>query len=175
MDIKKSRIQYLAITGLLVALSYVGSHIRIFGTTIAFDSLPGFLAALLLGPAYGAVIGFLGHLFTALMSGFPLSVPLHMVIALSMAITMLGYGWTYRLLKHRIPLKANLVITGIVGIILNGPISLGLSITALTLMAGREAGFGLIALLPVLVLGAVANVVLSIFLFVPLEKLWNKK
>ncbi|MCL2362393.1 MAG: ECF transporter S component [Defluviitaleaceae bacterium] len=172
--ISGSRTRKLVMAGLFVAIAYLGSNIRLFGTTIAFDSLPGFLAALILGPAYGAAIGFLGHLFTALMSGFPLGAPLHGVIAFSMAIAMLGYGLVFKFLKNKLPLIISLIITGIVGVILNGPVSLGMSIAAMTLMAGREAGLGLLVLLPTLILGAAANVVLSIFLYIPLDVLWSK-
>lgn len=163
----------LVITALFIALSFVGSNIKIFGT-IAFDSLPGFLAALLLGPVYGAAIGFLGHLFTALTSGFPLTVPLHFVIAASMAITMLGFGYTYKAMKNKVSVLANFIITGIVGLILNGPVSLAFSIGAMTLMAGKEAALGLLTLLPILVLASAVNIVIAIILFKSLEKVWDK-
>ena len=170
---KKLNTKTLVLTALFVALSLVGSNIKIFGT-IAFDSLPGFLAALLLGPVYGAAIGFLGHLFTALTSGFPLSVPLHMVIAITMAITMLGYGYTYKALKNKTSATVSLAVTGIVGTVLNGPVSLAFSMGTLALMAGKEAAMGLLAMLPVLVLGSVANIVISIIVFMSLEKVWDK-
>ena len=174
-EVKKSSIstKNLVIVALFIALSFVGSYLKLFGT-IAFDSLPGFLAALLLGPVYGAAIGFLGHLFTALTSGFPLSVPLHLVIAASMAITMLGYGYTYKALVNRVPIAAALSITGVVGVILNGPVSLALSIGIMAITVGTEAAMGLLALLPVLVIAAVANVVLSIILFKALGGVWKK-
>ena len=159
----------LVITALLIALSFVGSNIRVFGS-IAFDSLPGFLAALLLGPVNGAAIGFLGHLFTALVSGFPLTVPIHMVIAASMAITMLGFGFVHKALKNVVSWVNNLIITGIVGIVMNGPVSLAFSAGAMAFIVGREAAFGLLVLLPPLVLASVANVILSIVLFKTLEK-----
>ena len=162
----------LVIAAMFVALSLIGSYIKIFGS-IAFDSLPGFLAALVLGPIYGAAIGFLGHIFTALTSGFPLSVPLHMVIAISMAITMLGFGSVYKLLDNKMPTAGNLIITGIVGVVLNGPVSLAFSMGALALIAGPEAAIGLLALLPILVLAAVVNVFVSIILFKSLGKVWS--
>jgi len=163
----------LVVTAFFIALSFIGSTIKVFGT-IAFDSLPGFLAALLLGPGYGAAIGFLGHLFTALTSGFPLSVPLHFVIALTMAVTMMGFGLSYRFLKSRVSMLSNLVVTGVVGTILNGPVSLTCSILTVALMAGMEAGLGLLSLLPVLVLASIANIVISIILFKSLENVWAK-
>ena len=165
--------KYIALMALFIALSFIGANIRIFGS-IAFDSLPAFLAALLLGPLPGAVIGFIGHLLTALMSGFPLSAPLHLVIALAMAITMLGFGCTYRALKNRMRTSASLAITGIVGVLLNGPVSLGFTMVALALIAGAEAAWGLLALLAFLMLASVVNVVASIALFKPLERIWDK-
>ena len=163
----------LVLTALFIALSLVGSNIKIFGS-IAFDSLPGFLAALLLGPAYGAAIGFLGHVFSAMTSGFPLSVPLHLVIAATMAITMLGFGHTYKALKNKLPDTVNFTLTGMAGTILNGPVSLLFSMAALALMAGKEAAMGLLSLLPVLILASLANIVLGIVLFISLDKVWKK-
>jgi len=165
--------KHLVICALLIALSFIGANIRVFGS-IAFDSMPAFLAALLLGPIYGAIIGFIGHILTALISGFPLSPPLHIVIAFAMAITMLGFGYTYKALKNRARESINLSITGIVGVLLNGPFSLGLSIAAFALMAGIEAALGLTALLPFLILASIINVVLSIIIFKVLENYWNK-
>jgi len=163
----------LVVAALFIALSLIGSHIKIFGT-IAFDSLPGFLAALILGPFYGAAIGFLGHIFTALSSGFPLSVPMHIVIAASMAMTMLGFGFIYKLLVDRIPLTGTLAITGVAGVLLNGPVSLALSMGMMALINGTEAAMGLLMLLPILTIAATANVALSIIIFKPLESIWGK-
>jgi len=163
----------LVIMALFTALSFVGSNVKIFGS-IAFDSLPGFVAALLLGPVQGAAIGFLGHLFTALTSGFPLSIPMHFVIAVSMAITMLGFGFTYNALKNRASERVSFAITGIVGTIFNGPISLAISISALAFLAGMEAAWGLLALLPVLTTAAIVNIVIAIALFKTLERVWNR-
>jgi uncharacterized membrane protein len=164
----------LVIMALFTALSFVGSNVKIFGT-IAFDSLPGFVAALLLGPVHGAAIGFLGHLFTALTSGFPLSLPMHIVVAVSMAITMFGVGLTYNALLNKASERVVLVGAGIAGVILNGPVSLALSMAALAAMAGREAAMGLLVLLPALAGGAAVNVVIGIALFKTLERVWNKQ
>ena len=162
----------LVLTALFIALSLVGSYIKVFGS-IAFDSLPGFLAALLLGPVYGAAIGFLGHMFTAMTSGFPHSLPLHLVIAVTMAITMLGFGYTYKALKNKVTETINLALTGVVGTILNGPVSLTCSMATLAVIAGKEAALGLMVLLPVLILASVANIILAIVLFVSLDKVWK--
>jgi len=168
-----TNVKKLVITALFIALSFVGANIKVFGT-IAFDSLPGFLAALILGPAYGAAIGFLGHICTALTSGFPLSIPLHIVIALAMAVTMLGFGHTYKALQSRAPVAVQFVLAGAVGIALNGPFSLAASMAALSLMAGKEAAMGLLALFPALVLASGANTIIALILFKPLDAVWNK-
>ena len=162
----------LALMALFVALSFVGSYLRIFGS-IAFDSLPGFLAALMLGPIHGAIIGFLGHLFTALLSGFPLSPPLHLVIAATMALTMYVYGLTYKILKKKCSEAITLVITAIIGIVFNAPVSLAFSMLTLGLMAGWEAALGLLGLLPILLAASAANVILSIVIFKAVEKVWK--
>ena len=167
----KTNPKKLVITALLIALSYVGAQIKIPGTTIAFDSLPAFLAALLLAPGYGAAIGFLGHIFTAMTSGFMYGLPLHIAIAISMAITMFGFGCTYMTLKSKVPEVVNLVITGIAGLILNGPFSLAISMGTLAVIANKEAAWGLLALLLPLSLASAANIVVGILLYKALEKI----
>ena len=162
----------LVLSALFIALSLVGSYLKIFGT-IAFDSLPAFLASLLLGPIYGAAIGFLGHIFSALSSGFPLTMPIHIVVAAAMAITMIGFGNTYKALNKRLPETANIAVTGIVGTILNGPFSLMLSMAGLAFMSGADAAYGLLALLPFLMLGSVANIVLCFILYKALANIWK--
>ena len=163
----------LVTVAFLIALSFAGSHLRIFGT-IAFDSLPGFLAALMLGPAYGALVGFLGHLFTAFGAGFPLSVPLHLTIAVSMALTMFVYGHTYKALQTRFSQTTAFVATGVVGVLLNAPVSLALSMSVMWLMAGREAAMGLLVLLPALAAASAANIVLRITVFKSLAKVLSR-
>lgn len=58
------KLRNLILTALFVALSFVGANMKIVGS-IAFDSMPGFLGALILGPLYGAAIGSIGHFLTA--------------------------------------------------------------------------------------------------------------
>ncbi len=62
----------------------------------AFDALPAFLAAFLMGPLAGAVVGAIGISFSALFAGFPLTLPLHIAIALEMAaICAFVGGWLH--------------------------------------------------------------------------------
>ncbi|HYG59963.1 MAG TPA: ECF transporter S component [Symbiobacteriaceae bacterium] len=71
--------------GLLYALSVIGSYIKVGPMSIALDSAPGFLAALAMGPGPGALICALGHLTVALLTGFPLTPPFHLAVAVTMA------------------------------------------------------------------------------------------
>ena len=170
MIMTTSNTKNLVLTALFIAVSFVGAHIRVFAT-IAFDSAPGFLAALLLGPLQGAVIGFLGHLLVALISGFPLSLPIHLTIALSMAITMVGFGYCYKALKNKVSEAAALIVTGIVGVILNGPVSLSMSMAMMALIAGPETALGLLGMLPILTLVAAFNIVIAIIIFKSLKRI----
>ena len=77
---------------LFIALAVVGANIKIMGS-IAFDALPAFLAAMLLGGREGAVVGAAGHLLSSLFSGFPMTLPLHLIIAAEMAAICYLTGW----------------------------------------------------------------------------------
>lgn len=104
----------ITILGMFIALSIVGSFIKIpspFGT-VALDSAPAFLAAFLLGPIYGALVGFMGHMLTSLNAGFPLSVPIHLLISIEMALVCVVIGVIYK--------KGYLILALIIGVVLNG-------------------------------------------------------
>ena len=79
---------------MLIALSAVGAVIKLFGT-VALDSMPGYFAALSLGGWYGAIVISLGHIFTALTSGFPLGVAVHFYIAIQMAVYAYLFKFVY--------------------------------------------------------------------------------
>ena len=49
----------LVFTALLIALSYLGSLVKIFGS-VALDALPAYFGALMLGGPIGALIGAVG-------------------------------------------------------------------------------------------------------------------
>ncbi|MFB3889763.1 MAG: ECF transporter S component [Candidatus Bathyarchaeia archaeon] len=85
----------------LTALSAAGSLLKIPSPvgSLAFDSTPGFFAALLFGPAEGAVVSGLGHLATAAVSGFPLGA-LHVPIAFGMALAGAAIGLLNKLSRR---------------------------------------------------------------------------
>jgi uncharacterized membrane protein len=94
---KNSRVRSLCHCAMLIALSAVGSLVKLQGS-IALDSAPGYFAALYLGPGAGAVVGGLGHILTAVTSGFPLTVVMHMIVALQMGLFVYLVGLIYRML-----------------------------------------------------------------------------
>lgn len=77
----------IARISIFTALSVIGSFIAPYPPipTIAFDSSPGFFAALYFGVIDGLVITGLGHIVTAIIKGFPFG-SLHFIIALGMAL-----------------------------------------------------------------------------------------
>lgn len=78
---------------MFAALSVVGSFIHLPSPvpTVAFDSAPGFFAALYFGPLDGFCVLGLGHLATAIVNGFPLGI-LHLPIALGLAVAGAAVG-----------------------------------------------------------------------------------
>jgi riboflavin transporter len=77
----------IARIAIFTALCAVGSLIQIPSPvgSLAFDSAAGFFAALFFGAFEGAAVAGIGHMATAVVSGFPLGY-LHIPIALGMAL-----------------------------------------------------------------------------------------
>lgn len=120
---KSSTVTKLAYSGILVALSYVGSLLGlIIPGSLAFDSMPAFFGAMILGPGYGGAVAMAGHLLTALLNGFPLTLPLHGFIAVQMALIVGIFGWIYQ--------KRQAIIAGVIATALNGPVSAATSAVA---------------------------------------------
>lgn len=139
----KGSAKQIAVIGLFCALSVLGAQIHIFGS-VALDALPAFLAAFLLGGMPAAIVGAVGHLLTALFSGFPLTVPLHLVIAVEMAALCYITG--------RVAVKKPLLFAAIVGFVLNALVS------PLILLVWPGMGLAIcLALLPMLALGSAIN------------------
>jgi uncharacterized membrane protein len=136
------------------ALSVVGSFIHLPGPvqTVAFDSAPGFFAALFFGPVDGAIVTGLGHLTSASINGFPLGV-LHLPIAAGLA----GAGATIGLV-NRLDLPWTPAIALAVGIVIN----VGLVVLAVPAL-GWEATW---AFAPLLALAASLNALFAGFIYV---------
>lgn len=151
-------IKAIVLTALFIAISFIGANIKVMGS-IAFDSMPGFLGTLVLGPMYGALIGAIGHFLTALVSGFPLSFPVHVVIMINMAVTMAVFGVVYRkIAKYKKFSLKGIIVSGILAVTINGPISLFMLAPLLLPIMGLA---GMIAYLPVLSGVAALNIVFA--------------
>jgi uncharacterized membrane protein len=143
------RTRRLTRLALLSALSAVGAFIKIpspTGTT-ALDALPGYLAAFLFSPGEGALVAALGHLASAATAGFPLTVPIHLVIAGEMAGCAALAGVTAR--------KLGMVAGVVVAIVCNGVVAPGI----LTLVPSPVTEGLFMALLAPLLIAATLNAV----------------
>ena len=101
--------------GLFIAMSVIGAYIKIpnpITSSIALDSLPAYLCALILGGVPGAIIGFLGHMISAATAGFPLTLPIHLLIGLEMSLIMLIFSYIAK--------RFNIAVAIVIGFILNG-------------------------------------------------------
>lgn len=153
-----TRIRKIVLVALFCALAYAGANLKIAGS-IAFDSAPAFLCAMLMGGLPGAAAGALGHLFSALLSGFPMTLPLHIVIAAEMGLICLLTGALVR--KSGWPVW----LGGTVALVLNAVVAPAILIV--------WPGFGLpvaLTLFLPLLLASAANVVLAVCMAYLLKK-----
>jgi hypothetical protein len=150
----KLTVKNLVLCSMFIALSVIGAFIKPFGSSIAFDSLPAFVAASIMGPIFGAIVGALGHFVSAMIAGFaPMGIVLHLVVCVEMAIVMLVYGFLVK--------QVNIYVGAVVGIILNGVVATAVFIPILgmpffTMMVGP------------LTLVTVINVLLAVLVHVAL-------
>jgi uncharacterized membrane protein len=88
----KTRI--LALTVACIGLSVIGAFIKIPAVigSVALDSAPALVAAVLLGPFLGGAVGAAGHIVSAMLSGFPLG-PAHLLIGIEMFFLVAGFGF----------------------------------------------------------------------------------
>lgn len=163
----------LVMAALLLALSVVGAQIKIFGS-IAFDSAPAFMAAIFISPLIGGVIGLLGHLMSAATSGFMFTIPIHLVIGVMMFVSCYAFGIAYQ--------KINAFTGILVGLILNGPISLavtalamfsmmGIPVMGIILSPGIENTWVTVPLVLVLSIAALLNILIAHLMYVKLKDL----
>jgi len=160
------KVKKIVLIGLFIALSAIGANIKIF-QTVAFDSMPGFLSAIILGPLAGAVVGAIGHLISSTISGFPMSLPVHLAICIDMALTMYFFGITYKVLRKKGELISN-ISSAIVGALINGPISVFMLLILNKFMAFMPNEV-LIGMIPVLTMVAAFNIIIALIVnkFIP--------
>ncbi|WP_251551839.1 ECF transporter S component [Neobacillus muris] len=152
MKNKAKRLSWLA---MFTALSVAGAAIKIPALigSVALDSFPALLAAALLGGAPGAIVGALGHLLSAMLSGFPLGL-LHFLIAGEMAVLV----WLFGILHKKHKLISSTVFV------------LGNSIIApLPFIFLINMGF-FVGMIPSLVTGSILNIFIALVLVPRLER-----
>ena len=139
-------------------MSAVGAFIKIPSPTgtVAMDSLPAYLAALLLGGIPGAIVGFLGHMASAATAGFRMG-PIHLLVGFQMAVIMLVFSFIAK--------KIHPVAAMIIGIILNG---VGAPATFI-LIPGFGMAFFVSMVLPLTVVSAI-NIIIAGIIYYPLQK-----
>lgn len=142
MGTNPARIKRIAIIAVFIALSAVGALIKIPSPvgTIGLDSAPGYFVALAFGGIDGAAVIAIGHMLTAAVVGFPLTIPIHILIAVQMA----AWAIVFRLVQRRF----NVVAAIVVATILNGVLSAFSMIFAVYPYPGSGDGRG--DVLPVL-------------------------
>ena len=147
----KTSTKLLTRLSLLVALSAIAAYFPLPSPTgtVALDSAPGYFAVLVFGGIEGALVLLVGHLFSALKSGFPLGA-IHILIALLMG----GCGIVFYFLKD----KLNLIIAAIITILINGIILPSFLIPLL------GTGFFAAMLIPLL-FGSLVNVFTAVLLY----------
>jgi uncharacterized membrane protein len=144
----------LARLSIFSALSVVGSFIHPPSPipTVAFDSAPGFFAALYFGALDGALICGIGHISTSFINGFPLGF-LHLLIALGMALAGGVIG-----LVNKLNQKWGFIPATIVGIIIN---------TALFVVLIPTMGWAAaLAFVPFLLSAASLNVAVAALIYI---------
>jgi len=152
---KVQRTLQVARISAFAALSVIGSFIHLPSPipSVAFDSAPGFFVALYFGSLDGFCVLGLGHLATAVVSGFPLGY-LHFPIALGLACGGAATGFVNRKWSY-IPAIAT-------GIAIN---------TALVILAIPVLGLAAtLAFTPFLLLAAIANGALATVVYVALRR-----
>lgn len=149
-EIQKSaqNIKRIAIMAVFIALSAVGALVKIPSPvgTVGLDSAPGFFSALAFGGLEGSIVIAAGHLLTSWVVGFPLGIPMHLVIAVEMAV----FALIYRLVNKKMGLIAAVVVTSL----LNGVVG--------AFMVFPMGGMGaVLGLMPFLLVGSILNVAVS--------------
>ena len=111
-------VQFALLTAITMVLHFSGAAIPAFGTKISLVLIPLALCAMLLGPVFGAVLGFiygttvfisLGVMHLDAMTGFMFDTrPVMTALICIVKTTAAGFvaGWVYRLLKDKLPLLA---------------------------------------------------------------------
>lgn len=111
LTLKSSEVRKLCFSAILIAISVILANFPIF-SSIALDSMPAFVGGIIISPVVGGIIGLLAHLFVALRTGFPLSLPVHILVALEMFVVVYITSIIFN--------RGKVILAGVVGTLLNG-------------------------------------------------------
>ncbi|MHC1589786.1 MAG: ECF transporter S component [Candidatus Hecatellaceae archaeon] len=156
----RSKTLRVARWGVFSALSVIGSFFPFPSPvgTIAFDSFPGYLAALYFGALDGAVICGVGHLATAVVHGFPLGF-WHFLIALGMAAVGAIIGIVHKIISR----SWGFAPATAAGIVTN---------TVLFPLAVPVMGWlGALLLVPFLAVASAFNGILAMLIFIAIRRM----
>ncbi|WP_431808267.1 ECF transporter S component [Lysinibacillus sphaericus] len=111
----RQKLMSLTLTAMVAAICAVGAVIKIpsFVSSAALDSAPAFLSVAFLSPVLAGVAGLIGHLITALTSGFLLG-PLHLIIAVEMFIVVWLFGVMHKKGMHFWKWAVALILNGVI-------------------------------------------------------------
>jgi uncharacterized membrane protein len=147
----------IARMAIFIALSAVGAMIKIPSPTgtVALDAAFAFFSAITFGWREGAIVAALGHMLTALTTGFPLSFPIHLFVAAQMSIWVSVFELVAK--------KIHLWVGALVAVFLNGPVS--------SLLVMPIGGIGLTAALIIpLTIASSINIFIAITAYLIISK-----
>ncbi|MDQ7818050.1 MAG: ECF transporter S component [Melioribacteraceae bacterium] len=147
----------IARMAIFIAMCAVGSMIKVPSPTgtVALDAAFAFFSAIAFGWKEGAIVAALGHMLTALTTGFPLGLPMHLFIALQMSAWVSIFSITAK--------KIHLWFGVFLAVVLNGPVS--------SLLVIPIGGVGLFAALIVpLTIGGFINVFIATTAYLIIQK-----
>jgi hypothetical protein len=149
----------MSLLALFIALSVIGASIKIpsFVGSIALDAFPAMLAGVLIGKKNGAIVAAFGHLISAYFAGFPLG-PMHLVIAVEMAVLVWCFGIIYQTGKK--------IIAGLFFILTNS------FLAPLPFIFMLGIGF-YVSILPSLLIGATFNTIIALILIPRFKKMFG--
>ncbi len=147
----------IARMAIFIAMSAVGSMVKVPSPTgtVALDAAFAFFSAIAFGWREGAIVAALGHILTALTTGFPLSFLMHLFIAVQMAV----YVSLFDVVAKKVHLWAGVFVA----VILNGPVS--------SLLVIPIGGIGLAAALIIpLTIGSIINIFIAVTAYLIINK-----
>ncbi|MFJ7405670.1 MULTISPECIES: ECF transporter S component [unclassified Lysinibacillus] len=111
----RQKLMSITLTAMVAAICAVGAVIKIpsFVSTAALDSAPAFLSVVFLSPVLAGVAGLIGHVITAMTSGFPFG-PLHIIIAIEMFIVVWIFGVMHKRGMHFWKWPVALILNGVI-------------------------------------------------------------